>query len=337
MQTSSAKKTVVRIRLLQGLLLVPCLLSAACSLFAGIYCLQSGRELLLPCVFLFVLSLLLLILLLFLLRSSSRVLTRLLRSCGFLGQQQSISLPELLLPEVQRQLLHSAQDYSGRIDELQLLRSQAEYNAHQSQINPHFLYNTLDTIRGKALEHQQEEIAAMIESLSRIFRYSISNRSDLLNLKDELKNVKDYINIQQTRFANRFSFSYQVDETDWRLLYFRVPKLILQPLVENAILHGLDTMVSGGVVRLSAFRTESYVVLRVEDNGCGIPAPQLKTMCTALQENQPGGATGVGGGIAIGNINRRIRHIYGQEYGLSLSSTVGLGTAVEIVMPYTEV
>ncbi len=269
-------------------------------------------------------------------RRSGKYLTTLLQDYDIIGPEETYSMAEFLTSSGRRQIMRTAQDHKGRIDQLQFLRNQAEYTAHQSQINPHFLYNTLDTIRGKALEYAQDDVADMIESLSRIFRYSINNKSDMFSLQDELRNVKDYVKIQQIRFANRFAFHYEVDEEDWRLLYFRVPKLILQPLVENAILHGLESMVSGGEVTLSAYRTEKLVILRVADNGHGMSVENIKALSAGLRQGSPP-PSAAEHGIALMNINQRIKYIFGQEYGITLSSSAGYGTTVEIIMPYTEV
>lgn len=326
-------------RLLPFLCLLPCLLLSIAALVCGILCLVQAVQAapIFPLVFfvLFLLSAFSAVMVWQIFQKSGRQLTLLLREYGTLPPEADFPLFSLFTQAGRDQIFRSVQEYSGRISQLQFLRNQAEYTAHQSQINPHFLYNTLDTIRGKAMEYEQDEIADMIESLSRIFRYSISNKSDMFILKDELKNVKDYIKIQQIRFANRFSFQYSVDEEDWRLMYFRVPKLILQPLVENALLHGLESMVSGGTILLSAYRTEQLVILRVSDNGQGMPTEKVKALCAALREG-PGPADGKKG-IALTNISQRIKYIFGPEYGLTFSSTEGRGTTVEIIMPYTEV
>lgn len=223
-----------------------------------------------------------------------------------------------------------------KLKKLHLLKKQAEYHAHQSQINPHFLYNTLDTIRGKAYETGQVEVAEMIEALSRIFRYSLSNKNDMQRIIDEIENVRDYVSIQSVRFGNRFVFLCEIDENDWRLLQFKVPKLILQPLIENSLSHGLDRTAKGGKVVLTIYRTESQVIIRVEDNGRGIPEEKLAQLSQSLNEDISVGDEDQKFGIALRNINQRIQYIYGKDYGLSISSIEGLGTTTEIVMPYTE-
>ena len=122
----------------------------------------------------------------------------------------------------------------------EIFNKQTELTALQSQINPHFLYNTLDTIRGQAMCDDNIEVANMIETLASFFRYSISRKGNLVTLRDELNNINNYMRIQQYRFNNRFSLEIVVDEEDMQAYDFYVPRLILQPIVENAIVHGLE-------------------------------------------------------------------------------------------------
>ena len=223
----------------------------------------------------------------------------------------------------------------NRIVQLEHLKNQSDYLAQQSQINPHFLYNTLDTIRGKALVSDQEDIADMIERLSRIFRYATSNKSTTATVLDEVKNTTDYVTIQQMRFNNRFTYECDMDQEDWRLMYFNIPKLTIQPIVENAIRHGLEGMVSGGRVTLSAYRTDGYIVIRVSDNGCGMSEERLEEVRNMLSGGEISSSPG-NTGIGLANINERIRHIFGPQYGLNIASTQNYGTTIEALMPYIE-
>ena len=227
------------------------------------------------------------------------------------------------------------QEYTQRVRELTSMRQVAENNALQSQITPHFLYNTLDTIRGQALEEEAPATADMLESLSRIFRYSIDQKKGILTLEDELLNVRDYLKIQQCRYRGRFTVEYDVDEEDTALMYAAVPKLTLQPLVENAIKHGLEGYVSGGRIRIRAYLTKRFLYLQVEDNGVGIDAEKLKAMNRALaagEDAQPASGK-TAHGIAVKNVNLRIKMHFGSEYGLTLYSSDHGGTVSEVCLP----
>ena len=135
--------------------------------------------------------------------------------------------------------------YKTRKNNAQILNKQTELTALQSQINPHFLYNTLETIRGQALIDDNEEIAKMVEALSAFFRYSISRKGNLVTLRDELANIENYMLIQRYRFNNRFSMEVLIDEEDEEAFDFLIPRLIIQPVVENAIEHGIDEKEDG--------------------------------------------------------------------------------------------
>ena len=218
-----------------------------------------------------------------------------------------------------------------------LLRTQAQINALYNQINPHFLYNTLEMIRGQALIRDAEEIADMAETLSVMFRYNISNPEELATLEQEIGNVRNYFKIQQYRFGSRFRLAEDFDHNDPELMNCRIPRLSLQPLVENAISHGLEPKLGGGTVRITAFLTDSRVVVRVADDGIGMSVEQADKIREALRQGtryqmDPGARHG----IAIVNINKRLKLYYGEEYGLSLSSVEGEGTIMEMTAPLSE-
>lgn len=211
--------------------------------------------------------------------------------------------------------------------------TQAEIDALQSQINPHFLYNTLDSIRGQALIDHSPVIADMTEALSVLFRYSIGRTGNLVTLREEVQCIEKYLMIQRFRFSGKFQYEKQLDET---LLSCLIPRLTLQPIVENAIYHGLETREEGGVISLQIENCGQYFVIHVKDNGVGISEAQLLEIHEKLHAN-PLGLTSLkgkkGNGIALGNVHRRIRLSFGNHYGLVVSSSPGLGTDVEIVLP----
>lgn len=218
-----------------------------------------------------------------------------------------------------------------------ILKKQAELDALQSQINPHFLYNTLESIRGNALVEGMDEIAEMTEALSIFFRYSISYRDNIVTLANELENVKNYFKIQQYRFNNRFALDVILsDEND--ILVCRMPKLTLQPIVENAIYHGLEGKMGQGHITIRVVSTQSRVIIVVSDDGIGMDKEKLAKIQHKLwgetedeDENENGEKRR--SGIAISNVNQRIALMFGEEYGVSISSTPGVGTDVTLTLP----
>lgn len=216
-----------------------------------------------------------------------------------------------------------------------LARQQYQYSALQSQINPHFLYNTLESIRSEALMNQAPSIAEMTERLSRFFRYCISNQADIITLRDEIRNLKDYFYIQQYRFGNRFSLEINLD--DEKALESHMPKMVLQPLVENAIGHGLESKKNGGCVSIDSILTSNTLYLWIRDNGIGMSQQQLLELNERLKHPSPSQfANARHKGIALTNINTRIQLQFGQEYGIRVTSVEGRGTDVEIRLPYID-
>lgn len=219
-----------------------------------------------------------------------------------------------------------------KIEEKQ--RQKAELYALQSQIDPHFLYNALDSIRGYALLHDMEQISDITEALSRVFRNMISDKNELLTLRQEMDNINNYMKIQQFRFNNKFKFLCRVD--DELLDNYKIPRMILQPLVENAIMHGLERRLDGGWVKVIAYITEKRLVLDVIDNGVGISEERLLLLNNAMKL-APGdyyvGNDHRHAGIALININRRIKLNFGNQFGIILSSTPNIRTVSEVILP----
>lgn len=236
---------------------------------------------------------------------------------------------------VGRILARAGQQYN-QLYHSTMLDKQAELDALQSQINPHFLYNTLESIRGKAYSEGQQEIAEMTEALSSFFRYSISRKGNDVTLEEELINIQNYFKIQQFRFDNRFQL--EIDLPDATSLYHcRLPKLTLQPIVENAIYHGLEEKMGQGKIRITAFANDQRTVITIADNGVGIPEDTLTQLRDRLDESSPLPAGSQGRtrntGIALHNVNRRLKLMYGPASGLSINSSPGFGTDVEITLP----
>jgi two-component system sensor histidine kinase YesM len=206
---------------------------------------------------------------------------------------------------------------------------QARLFALQSQINPHFLYNTLDCIRGQAMLDDNREIAQMLEALSDLFRYSISRKDNLVLLREELNSAENYMFIQQYRFNERYQYSVNFLGNKNEILDCYVPKLILQPIIENAILHGLEKKSSGSITVVIDF-SEDMLLINVSDDGIGIEEDDLKAIFESIEGAQ---LPVYVSGIALPNINRRIRMLFGEKYGIHLYSTPNKGCDVEIILP----
>ena len=218
--------------------------------------------------------------------------------------------------------------YSSR-----LLKTQAQINALHSQINPHFLYNTLEMIRSQALDRDVPEIADMAETLANMFRYNIGQPQSLATFEQELENVKNYFLIQQYRFQNRFELQIDIDSEDSEILECQIPRLTIQPIVENAVHHGLERRSGKGMVRISAFLTEQRLIIRISDDGAGMSRTQAEALREKLNAGMDGLITsGTRHGIALVNISERLKLYFGEEYGLSFSSAEQCGTIVELTL-----
>lgn len=223
--------------------------------------------------------------------------------------------------------------YSSR-----LLQKQAELDALQSQINPHFLYNTLDTIRGYALMEDASLTADMVEVLSRLFRYMISQKHTQVTLRQELSILQDYIKIMEYRLNQNIVFIQNIDP-DLQVMNYEIPKLIIQPFIENAVQHGHAATEKELIITLSIFRTQSRLMINIADNGLGMSPDQLlalnqKLAGSEIQFSSSFSGKKKGSGIALTNVNARIRLLYGDDYGVTAFSTQGKGTKFQIALPY---
>lgn len=233
-------------------------------------------------------------------------------------------------------MLKRLKESMDREHSAEILKKQLEFSVLQSQINPHFLYNTLESIRGQALVDGNLEIAEMTKALARFFRYSISKSEDLVTLKDELSNVENYIIIQKYRFEDKFSFEIKYSEVDREDLEYLIPKLTIQPLIENSIYHGLETKMNKGKITIHITVTEKRLIINITDNGLGMDKETLDklnnklintTILESIEDN------GEHTGIAVVNVNKRLKLFFGEEYGITVSSMLSFGTEVDIVLP----
>ncbi len=201
------------------------------------------------------------------------------------------------------------------------------------QINSHFFYNTLDSIRGRAFCDGAYFVADMIEALSSFFRYSISRKGNIVSVQDELQNLNSYMKIQMFRFGNRIRYEVSLYSDNIKL--YQIPKLTLQPIVENSIIHGIESYESGGLISVSMFETDSTIVIHVKDNGIGIPKDKLDQMNQNFENNyfESPELQKTHLNIAMSNINNRICLLYGKKFHLHIFSTKNLGTDVQITLP----
>ena len=216
-------------------------------------------------------------------------------------------------------------------------KKQAQYLALQNQINPHFLYNTLEGIRGETMNAGLEHVAKMTEALATFFRYTISNVEHLVTLEDELKNVRNYYIIQQYRFGERLSLHIEDrTEEEEEAMQYRLPKLTLQPIVENSIFHGIERKIGRGTLEIKIETTPKCLIITVSDDGLGIEREYLDELNLKLNSSSIDNVkayTDAKGGIAIVNVNSRIKLLFGEEYGICIYSTRNVGTDVEITLP----
>lgn len=237
------------------------------------------------------------------------------------------------------QMLSDVQDLTKQLvsSNEQLLKSEiekkgAEFNYLKSQVNPHFLYNTLESIRGIASERGVPEIRDMTLALSRIFRYSIKGH-DFVTLESEIRTIEAYMKIQTIRFSGRFEFVCEIPEP---LMELMVPKMILQPIVENAVVHGLEPRYKKGTLRISAFEDESRngdLIVVVQDDGVGMNEETLERCKALLRTNKGNEIRKMSTGIGISNVYDRLQYLYGALYGLDVESTENEGTRVRLRIP----
>ena len=249
-----------------------------------------------------------------------------------LEAERGCRLPEEDLESL-RQLAAQLEEYSIE----GALKTEAELHALQNQINPHFLYNTLEIIRSRAMVQGNSDVAEMVESLALQFRYCINRSGKMATLEEELDHVRNYLLIQHYRFGDHFRYQTVIDGEDSALLGSRLPVMTLQPIVENALVHGVNPRVEGGCITLRVRATSRRLHIAVEDDGVGIPEEELQRVRRALLENTPADYQRAGSssslGIAMRNVNQRIRFYFGENYGVDITSTQGVGTSVFVTLP----
>lgn len=231
-----------------------------------------------------------------------------------------------------KEVVELSQSFEHMVGQIQELMSQVrneeitlrktELKALQAQINPHFLYNTLDAIGWMCEEERSKEAVEMVNALARLFRISISRGHELIPIRSELQHAESYLQIQSHRYKNQFSYSFDVQE---ECLDYLCNKITLQPIIENAIYHGINGLVDEGEIRISCRADGDDILFTVEDNGTGMEPEQVQ----AILRKERSDHTGIG----IKNVNDRLKIYFGPAYGITIDSVPDEGTRVYIRMP----
>lgn len=221
-------------------------------------------------------------------------------------------------------MVRIVQELMERVRREEITLRKTELKALQAQINPHFLYNTLDSIQWMCEQGKSAEAVEMVGALAKLFRISISRGKELIPVSEELKHARSYLIIQKCRYKSQFDYEFRVDESVADCL---CNKITLQPLVENAIYHGLDRMVDEGRIVITAMPDGGDVVLSVSDNGVGMTSAQ----CESILKKDRTDSTGIG----IKNVNDRVKIYFGDSYGVTIDSEPDVGTTITVRFPQT--
>ena len=236
-------------------------------------------------------------------------------------------------PEIQhlgltiRFMVEELQELTDKMVKEQEEKRKNELDALQSQINPHFLYNTLDSIMWMIESERYEDAVSMVQALGRLLRISLSRGKNVISVGDELQHARSYLAIQKYRYKNKFTSYFEVEPD---IQQYKTIKLVIQPLIENAIYYGMEYMDGEGEIHIRAYTRERDLYLEVEDNGPGMPEEQVEHLLTGGEK-----ARQKGSGIGLKNVNQRIQLYFGTQYGLEIESEPDEGTVVRIHIPKT--
>lgn len=234
------------------------------------------------------------------------------------GEDEITEVYEQLYVTMESLQLLLAERYQYEID-----RKDAEFKLLSSQINPHFLYNTLEMIRMKAFKNQDREVADIVKLLSKLMRKALERPQDQLPLSEDLTFIDMYLQIQKLRFGERINYDIKQETTqDYAIL-----PLLIQPIVENAFVHGLERISGRAELTVLVKEVGEDLHIIVSDNGVGIPSDKLKQLQAILEGYQESSRVG------INNVQQRIKYFYGEDYGMTIESTEGKGTTVKVVIP----
>ena len=254
---------------------------------------------------------------------------------GSVREIESGNLNVEIVPSGSYEVEHLGKSIKNMLGRIKVLMSDlvAEHNAKrksefdtlQSQINPHFLYNTLDIIVWMIENENSDKAVNIVTALAKFFRISLSKGKNIITVKDEVEHVRNYLMIQNMRFKNRFEYSIDVDE---KVLSYSSLKLMLQPLVENAIYHGMESMDGDGEIDVKVFKEDDSLYFTITDNGLGMSEDMVETLLSKDFVTSKKGS-----GIGVKNVNERIKLYFGSEYGLKVESEPDEGTKITIHLP----
>lgn len=227
-----------------------------------------------------------------------------------------------------KRLIHDVYEEKLIQEQLKNKQKEIEFKMLTSQINPHFLFNALETIRMEARYNGDTKVAEMAKMLGKIMRYNIQASDNPVTIKAEFEIVKSYLGIQKFRFEDRVNYSISCEINPME--YYILPQLI-QPVVENAFVHGLEGTGKKGLIEINVKRENNRLNIIVSDNGIGISSDRLNEINNSLMEKE----NNIGSGIGLSNVNKRIKLYYGSDYGLKIESEQGKGTKVYIYLPYS--
>lgn len=266
---------------------------------------------------------------------SDKISNPIKRLDGSVREIESGNLDVEIVPSGSYEVEHLGKSIKNMLGRIKVLMSDlvAEHNAKrksefdtlQSQINPHFLYNTLDIIVWMIENENSDKAVNIVTALAKFFRISLSKGKNIITVKDEVEHVRNYLMIQNMRFKNRFEYSIDVDE---EVLSYSSLKLMLQPLVENAIYHGMEFMDGDGEIDVKVFKEDDSLYFMITDNGLGMSEDTVETLLS--KDFVP---SKKGSGIGVKNVNERIKLYFGSEYGLKVESEPDEGTKITIHLP----
>ena len=216
-----------------------------------------------------------------------------------------------------------------QIVEMEMVNKDIEFQALQAQINPHFLYNVLDTINWMARKKGEENICRIVTAISNLMRASISNKRSMVRVKEELKYIEDYLFIQETRYGDKFTSYIEVDE---ELNELEIPKMVIQTLVENAVVHGVENATWDCFLYISGEVQDGIAVFKVKDDGVGISAEKLKTLMN-MEEEPEHKAERTHTNLGIYAVQKRLEYVYHGKAKMTITSEQEKGTLVVLEIP----
>ncbi|GIP21169.1 sensor histidine kinase [Paenibacillus sp. J22TS3] len=225
-------------------------------------------------------------------------------------------------------MMHKINYLISEVYQKELAQRESEYRALKAQINPHFLYNTLDTIRWLSMYGENKKIENVAVSLAHLLKSNLVDGKEMIPVQSELDYINAYLSIQKTRFENKIQISIHIEDS---LKELYIPRFVLQPIVENSFVHGLENKIGTGHLSIIGVRDTQYVKLRVIDDGVGIEENKRRVLLQSNGEENPGSAKGTGNGLK--NVHKRIQMLFGEPYGLTIVSTENSGTIIEIILP----